>query len=202
MDLWAGIPARASGVDAAATGLALLHLDQAIYCRKWDLWCNQQAQAVAQARMAMVLWPSNSQRKKATPMVQFPLVRALKQGLSLAAIAGVADDIITAIQGCDLGDPVAAKAAAAAAARTAINVAAADSTSLRPSADDFLDPILVSPPPPSVWASFEASLDPNDGHVQQVHRYVTRIDVCNDMHSDIAFVYFIHGNVHMVCNNS
>ena len=159
--LWSAIPVRASGASESAILRAMDQLLQAIYCRKWDLWCNQQAHTVARARMAAVSWPnppwSISKHGKVAQAVKFPLIRALKRGLSLAAIGGVADAVIAAVQS-GAGD---VKAAVAVAAQPAIDAAVAIAANHRPSADDFMDPnpVLpsplpprVSPSPPSTWA--------------------------------------------------
>jgi hypothetical protein len=171
-DLWDNIPTRVCWPGAANMKLAEEHLAEAIYCRKLDLWFNQQAETIAQAQVAAVPWPSNGQKKKALPMVQFAMARALKTGLNLAAIEDVAHAVITAIQACGLGSDT-AKAAAELAARAAashtIQTARADLTQCRPSADSFL----------SNWAAFEATVPPNDGHVKQLNALVSCSEQCH-----------------------
>ena len=41
----------------------VMHVDLSV--GKFDVWCKQTAKAVAQARIAVVPWPSNAQKKKA-----------------------------------------------------------------------------------------------------------------------------------------
>ena len=170
-DLWANLPARAAWPNAATAHRAFDHLAEASYLRKLDLWCSQQAQVVAQDRVASVLWPSNGQKKKAMPIVQWQLTRVLKRGLSLTTIADVANAVIAAIQDCGLANDAvvaAAQLAAAAAANMAISAASVDPTKLRPSADNFM----------STWETFEASLPANDGHVKQLNTLISCSEDC------------------------
>jgi hypothetical protein len=79
---------------------AIWCLEEAIWCRKWDLWCCQRAEAAVEPRLNAILasipaGTSNKQKKKIENGMLYPVLGALKKGLTESAAAAVASAFAT-----------------------------------------------------------------------------------------------------------
>ncbi len=111
--LWPDIASRARASSMSAIGkvdrpTAILRLEEAIWCRKWDLWCSQKADVATEHSLAACLGEyslryagtgkisKNQQKRHEDEMssmkstISFSVRRGLKMGLTESAAADVA----------------------------------------------------------------------------------------------------------------
>jgi hypothetical protein len=82
---------------------AIRHLDEAVWCRKWDLWCSQKAQVlvhnVAKGRIPAGTSPERASKLIEAMLPAYPVKRALQQGLTEVAATRVAQGWVDAFLG-------------------------------------------------------------------------------------------------------
>jgi hypothetical protein len=102
VDLWPTVPGRV--LSSADRPAAILRLEEAIWCRKWDLWCWEQAQVATEPSLeaSLAFIPAGTRENQKKSMGQqiktgilYPVVGALKQGLTESAAAAVASAFAT-----------------------------------------------------------------------------------------------------------
>jgi hypothetical protein len=163
VDLWPTVLGRV--VSDADRPAAILHLEEAIWCRKSDLWCSQKAEVATKPSLAACLavyssnipaGTSNKQQKTDKSTIErallYPVVGALKMGLTESAAAVVASvfEAEFKTKAASHSLQIAAEVAAN-AARTERATLLADSCNLRPTT--FWDN-LSARTPTSRWHAF------------------------------------------------